>query len=292
MKYKISTIIPNISLDECDSCIEVIKKNNPNCQYFEYNYDKEKKELYFYTDCEISTDMWFNHNYGTLISSINLIVSKINNKSNDLKNEKSVSLNEVINTYTSMKQSTKKYIIKDDTISLINNLHNQNFSLNYETNELTFSSIHNNIKIVFYYDHNILNIKEVIPSNDKNISIAGNYIFNNYDKLINIYNILKEKMEYAKCSFELKPKNSDFTYSFTNNKMEIKLPNGRIIYTLIYNDNNYLLIDSFDKYLDSDKFSLFDKVFIQIDDCPKCMRKNLENLKEESKVMTKKKPNL
>jgi len=288
--------ISNVSEFEIENCLNTVFDTNKDVTFNTIQYSKNNNKIYFYTDKDINIDKWKDSKifkYKPLNNKIEILeeLKRLFN-SKKIKDPNIVSLSQVLKT---VYEKNKKYDFEINTFEnrlderLKNKYSDSSYSVLYdfdydnnfmqvgfkeydweEVFEVTFSKNNNDLYIIK---------SESINANDYLVEL-GNILSDLYDKYIENRQF---KQEY---NYNITAVNSNFNVDISSDALRLFNKNYEFVLNNYisreynYDCNSYELID----YIKGNEKKLFDKIYINISDCPKWMQEELKQVRYEELV--------
>lgn len=304
------TTISSITDTSLEDCIKTILESNPSVVFEVIQYSMTKKELYFYTNDDISLRIWESKK-ADVFNSINsdmMVLKELNNilKVKETRDSDSISLYDLGLLITKTNEDyeiIKKYYQK--RIDYIVNTHFGSISdliidqFDYDKKELhlKFSYIGNDV-----YDEIILTKKNDILVISKSNSCWKKEILDTlkvelstlYDQLIPFGNLKKEVINNKKDI------NEKFSIQITSYGVRIWVITGKINnfyfnihdFSIFFHNHKCILESNSSFIIDSLKGKeeeIFRNIFIKISDCPDWAQDILYNVRQNQIIEEQKK---
>ncbi len=270
-----STIVYVENEEEIEKCINCIKSNNVNVEFFKVIFSKEKNQLYFYTNSPIDTTCWKNNTNKKLIDKL---IEIFNTLKIDNEDETIINLSNVFKVYSEYYNFSKEKINYLFSSTLKNPYYKvKNYFYDAGNDILKFSSD------MFFQEFFVCKEgKEIYvePFNDYLMRL----IVDHEDKIKEIFDIIEQnKFMYNKYIINYKSIIIEFLY---NNITIYSKYNERDIFKIvydvesqeIYNYSNSNIICFATKYKEKD---ILNKIYLNIKDFPICMQEKLYSLRKQ-----------
>ena len=316
------TTINNISPYMLENKIEEIFNTHKDINYYKIQYNEKDKLLIFYTYEPLISNNNNNNNNNTIMKQENLKDNNLYNYYEEiqkgfdslskiesmipLKNETTVSLQDIINTYYIMNQEyeNQKNKTKEQFDNLLakretkKQLRSSNIIINFEENEIEYQYKFQDKTI--FYPHYVINIKMINNKlfftnfekefgNEEEEQIQKKKIIENYEAIKEIIiNILKYKVF----------KETEQIIQSINSKIILNINNNLGVYKVYYkNKNSKFSIEINEKettinseslelyhYLSENLDNIKEQLFFRKIDCPIWMQEYWEKNKKEETV--------
>ena len=290
------TTISNVEEFMLDDCLRIIFESNPNVIFNTVQYSKNDKKVYFYTDKEIDISKY---------KKINTIEYKpIKNKQDILEEIKRIISLPKVNRYDCVSLNTAyEFILKKRNElknkekyykRILDNMIKEKYGrdsglvvheFDYEKNELSIAFKHFGSK---YY-----NIDLKIKDEDLYVSSSETYESDDvfrllYKQLTLLYNEYEKYREfYEQKTYHERPVNSNFfididfygvriyNKEFFNKDFEIRYPSYSKEYEIECNSAKLMSV------IEETQRDILNKIYIEIEKCPKCRRKELYDIRKK-----------
>ena len=293
------TSLSNVSEFELENCLETIFENNEDVVFNTVQYSKENKKIYFYTDKEISTKKWEESKvfkYKTITNKKEILeelksilnYNKIKDPNvvslslvYDVVKEKDVAYENDKKLYENIIDSKLKEKYSDEAFCVIHNFDYENNIMNIGFKEYNWDEIYS----IYFSKKNgdlyVVKSKGFLYTNEHLVNL-GKELSELYDKFLTYKSFDKE-------SRRIKGINSNFKIRIYNGGVGLYneiIPNDFSLYNYIfkndysYDCNSYEIVD----LIKGSEDKLFDKIYVNIDDCPNWMQEELKQARYEELV--------
>ncbi|MBQ9071848.1 MAG: hypothetical protein IJY25_01665 [Bacilli bacterium] len=284
--------IQDVSEFELERCLKTIFESNPDVTFNTIQYSKTAKEVYFYTDKEISTKNWEYSkitvykplsNNKEILEEIKHILTQQKIKDNDsiCIYEVSELIKRTNGSYERMKDCYSE-IFEDTLYRKYGKVRVVVYNFDYYKDELTigfnyFGKGLDYDDITFSKQNSELYLKKSETSRGMGVLVALNNDLNElYDKFMKYSGFMQQS------NYKIKSVNSKFLVNISHNVVNVGTHDNFCLESYSYkNDFCYECnSSSVISELKGNEEELFKKIFVKIKDCPKWMQEQLYEIRQ------------